>query len=303
MKPIDIIVPYVNPWDPEWLKTTAKYGISVVYNRVRDLGTLRYFFRGVETNMPWIHNVYLVLQSESQIPSWLNVNHPKLKIVYHRDYIPKKFLPTCNSSVIEMFFYKIKGLTQNFIIANDDMVAIRPLEPTDFFRDGKVVVGPVERTEFWRSDTNGIFMKSIERCSELAGLFTKKHNRPYYRSYHLFYPHIKSMHKACWTRYKRELLKALSHSRVRQKTNVCQTLFYFIYMELGLYECDHNYKSGLIRADDGSNPEKMLEYLCDSQSKMCCMQDEFRLTNDALAQQILQFPLHHFLPDKSLFEI
>lgn len=303
MKPIDIIVPYVNPWDPEWLKTTATYGISVAYNRVRDLGTLRYFFRGVETNMPWIHNVYLVLQSESQIPSWLNANHPKLKIVYHRDYIPKKFLPTCNSSVIEMFFYKIKGLTKHFIIANDDMVAIRPLEPTDFFRDGKVVVGPVERTEFWRSDTDGIFMKSIERCSELAGSFTKKHNRPYYRSYHLFYPHIKSMHKACWTRYKRELLKALSHSRVRKKTNVCQTLFYFIYMELGLYECDHNYKSGLIRAEDGSDPEKMLEYLCDSQSKICCMQDEFRLTNDALAQQILQFPLHHFLPDKSLFEI
>jgi hypothetical protein len=303
MKPIDIVVPYVNPWDPEWLKTTAKYGISVAYNRVRDLGTLRYFFRGVEKNMPWIHNVYLVLQSESQIPSWLNVNHPKLKIVYHRDFIPKKFLPTCNSSVIEMFFYKIKGLTKHFIIANDDMAAIRPLEPTDFFRDDKVVVGPVVRQEYWRPDTVGIFAKTLERCSELAGVFTHRHNRPFYRDYHLFYPHLKRIHKTCWARYKRELLKALSHSRVRKATNVCQTLFYFIYMELGLYECDHNYKRGFIRAEDGSNPEKMLEHLCDSQSKMCCMQDEFRLTNDVIAQQIVQAPLHHFLPEKSSFEL
>lgn len=303
MKPIDIVVPYVNPWDPEWLKTTAKYGISVEYSRVRDLGTLRYFFRGVEKNMPWIHNVYLVLQSESQIPSWLNVNHPKLKIVYHRDYIPKKFLPTCNSSVIEMFFYKIKGLTKHFIIANDDTIAIRPLEPTNFFRDNKVVGGHVERIDFRLAKLNTGFKKMLARCSEIAGMFTKKHNRPLYPSYHLLAPHLKNIHQACWKRYKRELVKALSHSSVRRPTNVCQSLFYFLYLELGLYVVDPNYRKGCIKVDDGSNPEDMLKYLLDEQSNMCCVQDEFRCTNDANACRIVQVPLRHFLPEPSLFEL
>jgi hypothetical protein len=303
MKPIDIVIPYVNPWDPEWLKSTTQYGMCIPYNRVRDLGTLRYFFRGVDKNMPWIHTVHLVLQSESQIPPWLNVNHPKLKIVYHKDYIPKKYLPTFNSSVIELFFHKIKGLTKNFLIANDDMVAIRPLVPEDFFRNSKIVVGPVERTEYWSYNGNNIFLKSVERCSELAGLYTRKHNRPFYLSYHLFYPHLKPVIKSCWKRYKREMLKAISNSRIRRSHNVCQTLFYFLYMELGLYECDYNYKSGMCSVTDTDTPENLLRGLLAGGSKMCCMQDEFKRTDDATARRTVLLPLHYFLPEKSSFEI
>ncbi len=65
------------------------------------------------------------------------MNHPKLHIVKHEDYIPKEFLPAFNSHVIEMYLHRIKGLSERFVYFNDDMFMIRPLCQTDFFKDGK----------------------------------------------------------------------------------------------------------------------------------------------------------------------
>ena len=51
--------------------------------------------------MPWIRNLYLIVSNKEQVPAW--VNQENVKIVLHEDIIPAQFLPTFNSTAIEMF--------------------------------------------------------------------------------------------------------------------------------------------------------------------------------------------------------
>ena len=137
-EPIDIIVPWVNPNDPVWRKDFEYWKEKETGNkdacRYRDCGFIKYVFRSIEENCPWCRYVFLVLSGPSQIPDWLNVNHPKLKIVYHKDYIPEEFLPTFNSNVIELFYSRIEELSENFILCNDDTFFCQKKSEDFFFK-------------------------------------------------------------------------------------------------------------------------------------------------------------------------
>jgi len=301
MQSIDIIVPFVNPWDPNWLKTALKYNKNITYSSFRDSGSIRYFFRGVEKNMPWIHRVILVLQSESQIPKWLNKNNPKLKIVFHKDYIPKNLLPTFNSNVIELFYYRIKGLTKHFILANDDTIAIRNLEPEDFFIDNKIVYG---RTKDYYPCLclNEGFSHIIDNNRKAAGIITKSY-KPFYTDYHLFMPELKSIHKMCFERYGREIINKMKHSHFRSNHDISHILFYFVTRKLGLCVVNDDYRLGLLNLEDRARPESLINALNSCRSKICCMNDNFVQLNDKEINKIVQETLHYFLPEKSSFEI
>ena len=138
-KPIDLVVPYVNSSDPGWIKlheeTLKKIGEvpdSDTPNRYRDFGMFKYFFRCVSVNCPWIRKIWVVLQSPSQKPEWLEESG-RVKCVYHKEFIPEKYLPTYNSATIELFVWRIRGLSENFIYANDDMYVMKTLGVNDFF--------------------------------------------------------------------------------------------------------------------------------------------------------------------------
>ena len=69
---IDIVIPWVDGGDIEWQKERNKYAGKgpedfAVY-RYRDMGLLKYLFRGIEKNMPWVNKVFFVIQDEKQIP-------------------------------------------------------------------------------------------------------------------------------------------------------------------------------------------------------------------------------------------
>ena len=94
---IDFVIPWVDGNDEKWRKDKNFYwneqlGIkSEDANnnaRFRDWENLKYWFRGVEKFAPWVNHIYFV--TYGHIPEWLNVNHPKLTIVKHEDYIPKQ---------------------------------------------------------------------------------------------------------------------------------------------------------------------------------------------------------------------
>lgn len=144
--PIDIVVTWVDGDDPVWQNKKAKYtGVKIsdgnTAARYRDLGTLKYWFRGIEKFAPWVRYVYFV--TDDQKPAWLNLDHPKLKWVKHTDYIPEQYLPTFNSHVIEWNLHRIDGLSENFIYFNDDVFLIKKTNPSDFFVDGKPCVLPL----------------------------------------------------------------------------------------------------------------------------------------------------------------
>lgn len=140
--PIDFVIPWVDGSDPEWLKERNYYaeqeGIpSVIDNsdtRFRDWDTLKYLFRSIEMYTPWVRKIHFI--TCGHLPEWMNPEAEKLHIVRHSDYMPEEYLPTFSSHAIELNIHRIKGLADHFVYFNDDILVLKPLKRTDFFKNG-----------------------------------------------------------------------------------------------------------------------------------------------------------------------
>ena len=145
---IDFVITWVDGNDQKWLSEKEKYvkesidKDSEVFkkwinakSRYRDWENLKYWFRAVEKYASWVNKIYFI--TYGHIPKWLDTNNPKLVIVNHKDYIPEEYLPTYNSNVIELNIHRIKELSDNFVLFNDDMFINGYVKPTDFFKNGK----------------------------------------------------------------------------------------------------------------------------------------------------------------------
>ena len=137
---MDIVITYVNGLDPKWQQEYQHYtSTPILEKRFRDWGTLRYLFRGIDSMMPFVRRVHLVVAYESQVPEW--VNRDTVNVVLHRDFIPAEYLPTFNSNTIEMFLHRIEGLDEEYLYFNDDMFPVGECRKEDFFVEGRGVLG------------------------------------------------------------------------------------------------------------------------------------------------------------------
>ena len=139
---IDFVVLWVDGADPQWQSQRQQYrpeekNNGDTKNRYRDWGLMPYWFRCVERYAPWVNRIWFV--TNGQVPPWLNQEHPKLKLVAHKDYIPETYLPTFNSNVIELWLHKLPELSEHFVLFNDDMFLSAPVQPQDFFVNGMPV--------------------------------------------------------------------------------------------------------------------------------------------------------------------
>lgn len=137
---IDFVIPWVDGNDPVWLNEKETYemenlNIDKSEQRYRDWDNLQYWFRGVEKYAQWVHKIYFI--TYGHIPSWLNLNHPKLEIVNHKEYIPEEYLPTFSSNPIELNLHRIQGLNKKFVLFNDDTFILNKINEEDFFVNGK----------------------------------------------------------------------------------------------------------------------------------------------------------------------
>lgn len=215
---MDIVITYVNGLDPEWQKSYEEHtNTPILEKRFRDWGTLKYLFRCIEKNMPFIRKVHLVVSQESQIPEWIaptNVN-----IVYHRDIIPQDYLPTFNCNPIEMNLHRIDGIDEEFLYFNDDMFPILPCEPTDFFIDGKGAI-EINRHIFAFDMFKKICRNSDRVARKALGL-----NRSvrFLRPQHICSPMLKSECEEVCAKVEQEIKASMS--RVRNEHNLNQYLF------------------------------------------------------------------------------
>jgi len=137
--PIDVVYTWVDDQDRAWAEERANYaGISALTSRAnhderfKNRDELRYSMRSLEMFAPFVRNVFLV--TNGQVPTWLNLDHPKVKVVPHCEiYRNKKDLPTFNSSSIETQLHHIEELAEHFIYFNDDVFLGNFCTPEDFF--------------------------------------------------------------------------------------------------------------------------------------------------------------------------
>lgn len=137
---VDLVIPWVDGNDREWQAVRAKYfdvsssNLDASSARFRDWNLLQYVFRSIEKNLPWIRKVHFI--TYGHLPTWLNLNHPKLNIVNHKDFIPSQYLPTFSSHPIELNIHRIQGLSDHFIYSNDDIYFTNSCSIEDFFING-----------------------------------------------------------------------------------------------------------------------------------------------------------------------
>lgn len=262
---MDAVITYVNGNDPVWKRDYEKYtNIPVMEKRFRDWGTLKYLLRGIETKMPFIRNVYLVVSHPSQVPDWADTAN--LRIVLHKDIIPEEYLPVFNSNPIEMHLHRIPDLDEEYLYFNDDMFPVGDFEPTDFFREGRGVIGMY--SHFISSNMyKKICRKSDQVARRSAG---KSTSISFLRPQHICSPMRKSI---CAELYDRHLLEVeeTSRCRLRSESNVCQ----YVYL-------DYMYHKGLIIPEKISNRHfsvavasvrKLYDFLMNPDRKMVCIND------------------------------
>ncbi len=339
LKPIDIVIPWVDGTDPAWLAEKRFWEEKCPESdstqdkmwfrgdiRYRDWGTLRYLFRGIEQFAPWVQTVWFV--TWGHFPDWLNQAHPKLKVIRHEDYIPAEFLPTFNSHTIELNFHRIPGLAEQFVYFNDDMFLTAPARPEDFFRGGlpcdSAILNPIPmRRGVGRAEINNICVlndhfdkNSVIRRAPFKW-FNPRYGTKVFRNclmmpwthfvglyeQHLPTSFLKSTFDTVWA-VEEEELRAACSCKFRERSNVNQWLFKNWQLAEGKF-VPRSMKIGKYFVyGENNNYEAVCSEIAGGKWKLVCINDnDFDIIDDyeRRKEQLIQ-AFDQILPGKSGFE-
>lgn len=97
----------------------------------RSRDELRFAIRSAQMYAPFINHVYLV--TDGQRPDWLADDVEGITVVDHKEIFPPGSPPVFNSSALDTRLHHIPGLSEHFLVSNDDIFFINPTFPVDFF--------------------------------------------------------------------------------------------------------------------------------------------------------------------------
>lgn len=328
---IDFIVTWVDMDDPQWKEEFAKYsgkkgneknGVSDA--RFRDYGFLKYWFRGIERFAPWVRKIHFV--TSGQKPEWLDGNHPKVNLVSHKEFIPRQFLPTYNSVVIERYMHRIPGLADHFVYFNDDFYIIRPTPPERFFQNGlpcdiaTFLYNP-SWSQWYRRIKNNLTI--INRHFDKKEVMTRDHDKWFDKSYgsrakwnyilkpygkfitlrtpHNAQPYLKSTFDEVWDVAEKELTET-SANRFRAVTDYTPELFRTWQI------CRGNFQPYNTYADTKMfplmiKPKQAVRAIREQSYSLICLNDNIHIRNYELVMTEFKNAFESILPEKSSFEI
>lgn len=139
---VDFVFLYVNGLDPKYIEKKNKY-INMCDKkcnkniRYENIDEIKYSVNSIIRNLKWINKIYIV--TDGQIPPIDNmlIKTNKVIIIDHTQIIPKEYLPTFYSDVIESYIYKIPGLSEFFLYGNDDCFCLNKMKYKDFYNNDK----------------------------------------------------------------------------------------------------------------------------------------------------------------------
>lgn len=188
---------------------------------------LKYSMRSIHAYLPWVHRIFIV--TNKQRPHWLKV-HPKVTIVDHSEIIPAELLPTFNSVTIGSYITRINGLSEHFLLFNDDVFINRLLSEGDFFKKGKPIVwinhhrtklDTRRRNELIEREKD-LWMKTLLRA---WSTFSEKNetNVPFFMPAHSVVAYTKSIFDSCINKYPE--LNKVNSSTFRTGEEISRHLF------------------------------------------------------------------------------
>jgi hypothetical protein len=151
--PVDAVVTWVDGADPAhaarlraFLEETGGTRPEAANPaRFNDAGEIEYCIASLLRFAPWLRTIHVV--TDRQVPPVIArlAGTPfasRVRVVDHTEVFAgyEQFLPTFNSRAISGMLWRIADLAENFLYVNDDFVVVQPVQPEDFFRDGRVVL-------------------------------------------------------------------------------------------------------------------------------------------------------------------
>ena len=244
---IDMVIAYVDNTDPIWQKAFIDYctyhnlrnKIADLHTeRYEDIGLINYQLKLINKNMPFINKIYLLLMNKGQEPKNLPSN---VEVIYHAQFIPQRFLPTFNSTTIEMFLWNLPKVSEHFIYANDDMLPFKEMKATDFFTEsGKCKI------EWWEEDLTQLATMFRRQCYNsyyhtLVRLHKKVEPFKYIRPAHSMTPLIKSHCKEAFDLISDLVVRHIRAFRTEYQYNQYIYPIYEKYV-YGTDQCDIDFK-------------------------------------------------------------
>jgi len=330
---IDFIVLWVDGADPKWLAEKEKYKPTsqedARAHRYRDWGNLRYWFRSIEKFAPWVNNIFFV--TWGHLPSWLNLDNPKLKIVRHEDYMPKEYLPSFNSCALEINFHRIEELSEQFVFFNDDLFLTAPTKETDFFKNGLPCDAAALNVHcvdvnlgfnYAMYQAIGITNKYFDFHESIRRNWKKwinlKNGKYLLRTLYLlpcprfpgiYQPHLanafqKETFRKLWE-LEGDLLDETSRHRFRNKLDYNQWAMRNYQLASGQFEPRPiNIGKSFLLAQDENNIDEICDYIRSQKGKMVVLNDE-EMTDEEFERekQMIIDAFDSILPEKSSYEV
>ena len=307
---IDLVYLWVDGSDPAWrvkhnacIGQTEEKSTTNCEGRYADNDELKYSLRSVEWYAPWIRRIFIV--TDNQVPVWLVTTNPKIKIVDHTEIMPAVSLPCFNSRLVEHCLYKIPGLAEHFLYANDDMFINKPVSPSTFFAADGLPIIRFNRSLLrnlylaFKEKFLGIPLKSYVHAIRNSAELVKKKYGIYYngKTHHNIDAYLRSDYQHVAEVFKEEIAATLSN-HVRSTNDVQRNIYSYVPLaeKRGHLLYVTQKTSFRFHIQKESHYRKLKKY----NPTFFCMNDSEYAT-DADRQRVTEFLAERF-PEKSRFE-
>ncbi|VBB48119.1 conserved hypothetical protein [uncultured Paludibacter sp.] len=162
--PIDVVISWVDGKQPAHKRKIIPYlghflSIHEEINaptRFNSEGEIFFCVASILKYAPFVRKIFIVTDDQNpNLTDFINQNFPEnkipIEIVDHTIIFSgyEDLLPTFNSLSIETCLYRIPDLSENFVYFNDDFFLMRPIQPSDWFKDNKAVAYGTWRNVFF----------------------------------------------------------------------------------------------------------------------------------------------------------
>ena len=326
-QPIDFVVMWVDGNDQEWRKKKNSFSADISSQvddseeRYRDWNNLELWVKSAQAFAPWVNNIYLL--TDNQVPEFIS-NYPKVKVVDHKEFIPEEYLPTFSSHTIELNAHRIKGLSEQFVLFNDDVFLIKAVQPTDFFVEGKPKdsyaaniingVGKDDIIKYIVLNNVAIINEHFNKREQLKTQFKKWFNPlngpflfktlllspwPHFTGFvetHIANSYLKSTFEDVWDR-EFEFLNKTCLNKFRHMNDVNQWVMRSWQLASGTFvNRKHNF--GKFFMVDESNVDECVNWIKNQKSHMVCINDENTIKNFERLTKQINDALSSIIPDQ-----
>ena len=182
-EPIDVLIKYIDLSDPNLVRE----GIHQI-KKDNENEELKYSIRSILKNIPWVRKIFILMPNE-KVRYFKEYDLIKEKIVYVKD---KDFLghDSSNSHAFQYRFWKMKeyGISDNFIIMDDDYFIGKPLKKSDFFYVENNTVVPAIISMNYQVHTQRTFLKEYNNIKKkLKDSREQSSNTFMYSMYNTYY--------------------------------------------------------------------------------------------------------------------